>query len=527
MGYGHARSVNREETAMDDTPHATPEPGSRPVPPDVGEHDASSDDAVPYDATSDWGTPWPPPKPPRRRTYDPLAVALGNASLLGVGYLFLGRRLLALVQVAGAVALVAVSLGRAEPWCEFAVLGWWLLTTAHGWYLARRGDPRTTARGYRLVAAGLTLAVLLTVGLLRLDAAGIEDDVTRARERGDCAAVLAAQDQVGFGQRVADVRAAERGEATADACRRLDTAREALTRGLTGDTDALDSGFATLTEVLEESGHDATVGRTLDAFLGRLPVSDACRTAEVTDWLRERKPRHHVLRRTADTVRRVAPQALVSCADDLGGDSEWEHARERYRQLIDRYPDNALSGQARKGAHRATLAIELATVRERLGDAYGGQPAYCSDPAKYSAAPAAREGATNRALIYGNDEYTDRLPKSWRADDATKAALVVCVDETEADDKGSAVRTCPYEAKNAVGGVQQVTFHKIAIPVKVYALRTGKLVADRTVEIGGTSCPRWLRYEYYLTDFGPPSDMPVKETTADVRAAFEPLIRRG
>ncbi|WP_459248410.1 hypothetical protein [Streptomyces youssoufiensis] len=519
--------MNREETAMDDTPHATSEPGSRPVPPDVGEHDATSDDAAPYDATSDWGAPWPPPKPPHRRTYDPLAVALGNASLLGVGYLFLGRRLLALVQVAGAVALVAVLLGRAEPWCEFAVLGWWLLTTAHGWYLARRGDPRTTARGYRLVAAALTLAVLLTVGLLRLDAAGIEDDVTRARERGDCAAVLAAQDQVGFGQRVADVRAAERGDATADACRRLDTARENLTRGLTGDTDALDSGFATLTEVLEESGHDATAGRTLDAFLGRLPVSDACRTAEVTDWLRERKPRHHVLRRTAATVRRVAPQALVSCADDLGGDSEWEHARERYRQLIDRYPDNALSGQARKGAHRATLAIELATVRERLGDAYGGQPAYCSKPARYSAAPAAREGATNRALIYGNDEYTDRLPKSWRADDATKAALVVCVDETEADDKGSAVRTCPYEAKNAVGGVKQVTFHKIAIPVKVYALRTGRLVADRTVEIGGASCPRWLRYEYYLTDFGPPSDMPVKETAADVRAAFEPLIRRG
>ncbi|WEV26447.1 hypothetical protein OYE22_15485 [Streptomyces sp. 71268] len=521
--------MNREETAMDDTPHATPEPGSRPVPPDVDEHDASSDDAVPYDATSEWGTPWPPPRPPRKRVYDPLAVALGNASLLGVGYLLLGRRLLALVQVAGAVALVAVLLDRAEPWCEFAVLGWWLLTTAHGWYLARRGDPRTTARGYRLVAAGLTLAVLLTVGLLRLDAAGIEDDVTRARARGDCAAVLAAHDQVGFGQRLADAPAAERGDAVVEVCRRLLSSGDELNYGLHGDVDTrkLASGFNTLSDVLKQPEYTEAVARTLDGFLRSLPLSSACDTVRVTDWLRARKTRHDVLDRVSTTVRRTAPEALVDCAEALHGREEWGQALDLYQQLLDQYPESSLSDQARKGAHRATLAIELATVRERLGDAYGGQPSYCSKPAKYSAAPKAREGATNRALIYGNDEYTDRLPKSWRADDATRAALVVCVGETEADDRGSAVRTCPYQAKNAVGGVKQVTFHKIAIPVKVYALRTGQLVADRTVEIGGTSCPRWLRYEYYLTDFGPPSDMPVKETTADVRAAFEPLVRRG
>ncbi|QKW51277.1 tetratricopeptide repeat protein [Streptomyces buecherae] len=522
--------MNREETAMDDTPHATPEPGSRPVPPDVGEHDAASDDAAPYDASSDWGTPWSPPKPPRGRTYDPLAVALGNASLLGVGYLFLGRRLLALVQVAGAVALVAVLLGRAEPWCEFAVLGWWLLTTAHGWYLAHRGDPRTTARGHRLVAAGLTLALLLTVGLLRLDAAGIEDDVTRARERGDCAAVLAAQDQVGFGQRLADAPGTERGDAVVEVCRRLLSSGDALNYGLHGDVDTrkLASGFNTLSDVLKQPEYTEAVAHTLDGFLRSLPLSSACDTVRVTDWLRARKTRHDVLDRVSTTVRRTAPEALMDCAEALHGREEWGQALDLYQRLLDQYPQNSLSDQARKGAHRATLAVELANVRDLLGDGtYDGQPEYCSKPAKYSAAPAAREGATNRALVYGNDEYTDRLPKSWRADDAAKAALVVCVDETEADDKGSAVRTCPYRSASAVGGVQQVTFRKVAIPVKVYALRTGELVAARTLEIGGTSCPRILRYEHYGVDAGPPSSTLVETSPADIRAAFEPLIRRG
>ncbi|MFF5719732.1 tol-pal system YbgF family protein [Streptomyces buecherae] len=517
---------------MDDTPHATPEPGSPPVPPDVGEHDATADDATsddtaPPDATADWGAPWPPPKPPRRRTYDPLAVALGNASLLGVGYLFLGRRPLALVQVAGVVALVAVSLGRAEPWCEFAVLGWWLLTTAHGWYLARRGDPRTTARGYRLVAAGLTLAVLLTVGLLRLDAAGIEDDVARARERGDCAAVLAAREQVGFGQRLADAPGAERGDAVVEVCRRLLSSGDELTDGLHGkvDTRKLTSGFDTLTDVLEQPEYTAAVAHTLDGFLRSLPLGSACDTVRVTDWLRARKTRHDVLDRVSATVRRTAPEALVDCADARHGREEWGQALGLYQRLLDRYPQNPLADRAREGVHKATLAVELATVRERLSDAYGGQPAYCSNPAKYSAAPAVRKGAVNRALFYGNDEYTDQLPKGWRASEASRAALIVCAGDTAATDSGTAVATCPYYSEDSPNLTGDVTFRKIAVPVKVYALRTGKVVAERTVEIGGTSCPSSFLNDTGLV--GVPPDWLVTESADDVRAAFEPLIRRG
>jgi hypothetical protein len=101
--------------------------------------------------------------------------------------------------------------------------------------------------------------------------------------------------------------------------------------------------------------------------------------------------------------------------------------------------------------------------------------------------------------------------------------LVVCAGEEE---YGTPVRTCLYENKTLRGFPTQVTFHKIAIPVKVYELRTGKLVASRKVQIGGASCPRVLRYSYYYTDLGPPSKVYVTASNANVRAGFRSLITR-
>lgn len=521
---------------MDGTPHTGPgpvpergegntPPGRGQAPPGAGVPDLPGAGVPdpPGAGVPDLPGRWPP-GPPAGRKHDPLAAALGNASLLGIGYLLLGRRWLALAQVGCALIILSLLHAFAEVWCEFLVLGWWLLTIAHGWFLARHGTRRVTSPAQRLVALGAALAVLLPVGWLRFDAAQIQQDVTDARERGDCKAALAAQDEVGFGHRVADAPGAERGDATADACRRLHRASEELATGLTGDTDALATGFDTLAAVLKQRGHTNTVDATLSGFLDRLPVDDPCDTAKVTDWLRRRDTSHDVLDRTADTVKRVAPGALVGCADQHRASDEWRQARTRYRQLLDQYPGSALRGRARTGAHKATLAIELATVRSRLTQTADEQPEYCTKPAKYSAAAPVRKGTVNRALFYGNAEFTDQLPKRWRASDAAKAVLVVCVDEAEADETGTAVQTCPYEHKLAIGGVSDVTFHKIAVPVKVYSVRTGKVVADRTVEIGGASCPQWLEYETYFTDAGPPSDVLVEESKADVRAAFSPLI---
>ncbi|GGS92259.1 tetratricopeptide repeat protein [Streptomyces chromofuscus] len=466
--------------------------------------------------------PYPGPPPRHRpRRYDPLAVALGNASLLGVGYLLIGRRKLAVTAVLGTVVLVSALVSTASRGYEIAALVWWVAVVAHGWFLASRGMPRVASRGQRLVALAVTLPVLLAVGLLRYDAAGIGRDVTEARDRGDCAGVFGAQDEVWAGHRVADAPLSARGDEVVEDCRRLETAGALLDSGLRGDNDALEEGFGILGSALREPGNERTVRAVLDGFLDGLPTDSPCGTVRITDWLRDREPTGDQLDRSADTATRVAPGALVACGDSLMKDSDWETARARYRQLLADHPDDDLRGRARTGVIRATQAIELDNVRGLLSGTEDAQPEYCSQPAKYSAAKPMGKG-TNRALYFGNTEYTNQLPGSWKAGDAARAVAIVCVGESA---HGSSVETCPYEARDS-GGITYVTFHKIAIPVRVYELRTGRLVAKRTIQISGSSCPALLTYYTYGTYDSPPKDQYVTESKSDVRNAFRPLISR-
>lgn len=466
----------------------------------------------------------PPPVSPKVRTYDPPAVALGNASLLGIGYVMMGRRGLALAAGVVTVVLVSVLVSVARVWCEVVLLLWWAAVIAHGWFLAGGRRARGGAvRRQRLVALGVTVAVLLAVGLLRFDAARIARSVTEARESGDCAQVLTAQGRAWIGVRIGDAPLTGRGDQAAEACRRLRTARAELTTGSTGDTGALKAGFATLASVLAKPGNDKTVETVLNGFLGGLPTKDSCHTAAVTDWLRARQPTHDALDRSAGVIARTAPAALVGCGDSLLAAKSWTNARTRYQQLLDQYPGDRLTARARDGVEQATLTIELANVRGLLEGPTGTQPAYCSKPAKYSGAAPYGKG-TNRALFYGNDTYTRKLPASWRTTDAAHAVLVVCAGDA---DYGTSVRTCPYESKFSPYFPTNVTFHKIAIPVKVYELRTGKRVAKHKIQISGASCPRRIHYTTFGTiDTGPPSKQYVKASTSDVRAAFRSLIKR-
>ena len=465
-----------------------------------------------------------PPMPPAvrgPRQADPPAVALGNASLLGGGYLLLGRRLFAGAAVVVTVVLVSVVVSTAEPWAEIAVGVWWVAVVAHGWFLARAGVRPASARRQRLVAAGVALPVLLAVGLLRFDAHTIERDVDEARRDGDCAKVLSAQDEVWFGHRVADAPGTAGGDEVVDTCERLRDAGARLTTGLTGDTRALEAGFDGLGTVLDEPGNDEIAGSVLTDFLDGLPTDDACGTVTVTDWLRDRKPSRDARDRSADTAERTAPKALVKCGDDHMTAEDWTQARTRYQQLLDEYPENAaLADQARKGVRKATLTIELENVRRLLETPVAGeQPEYCTAPARYSGAKPYGKGV-NRGLFHGNDGYTDRLPGSWRTDDPARAVLVVCAG---AEQDGTALRTCPYEREQSPGSIVNVTFHKTAIPVKVYELRTGKLVANRKVQINGESCPQRLSYWSVLD---PPSDVRATPSTTDIRNAFRSLIDR-
>lgn len=457
------------------------------------------------------------------RSHDPLAVAIGNASLLGVGYLMLRRRALAVLTGLVTVLLVVLLAAVVRAvWFEVVVLFWWAFLVAHGWVLAGGRARRVAVRGQRLVALGITVPVLLAVGFLRLDAALIEQTVTEARGSGDCGPASTALDRVWLGHRVVDAPLTTRGDKTVEACRRLPVASDRLTTGLTGDTDALVAGFDGLASVLADlPGHEKMVDVVLDGFLAGLPTGNPCHTVEVTDWLRQREAGGNALDRSVDVVASTAPAALVGCAEDHMAGNDWETARTRYRQLLDQYPEHELAAKAQEGVRQATLAIELANVRRLLQAAPGSQPAYCANPAQYSGAPP-HGTAGNRALIYGNATYTGKLPGEWRATDAADAVLVVCVGDTE---MGTPVQTCPYENKTFPQFPQDVTFHKIAIPVRVYELRTGKPVADTKVEISGTSCPEILHYTTYLAhDLGPPSQVHVTASDDDVRAAFGALI---
>ena len=467
-----------------------------------------------------------PAPAPVARPHDPLAVAIGNASLLGVGYVLLGRRRLAVITGLVTVVLVALLVSVARSvWFEVVVALWWAALVVHGWLLAGGRTNRGAVRGERLVALGITVPVLLAAGLMRADAFWIERTVNGARHSGDCPGALGVLDRLWLGHRMVDAPMTARGDRTVEACDRLRVAADKLDAALTGDIDALKAGFDGLTSVLtEQPGHQKMVDVVLDGFLNELPTKNNCETAAITDWLRQRKASGNALDRSAGVVARTAPTALVGCADDFMVVENWEQARTRYQQMLDQYPGQELTTKAQEGVKQATLAIELANVRGLLQGPTSTQPEYCSKPAQYSGAAPYQKG-TNHALYYGNDDYTKRLPGGWRATDVTKAVLVVCAGTEE---YGATVRTCPYENKLSKYVPIYVKFHKIAIPVKAYELRTGKLVVNTKVQINGKSCPRVLTYTHYsgLIDIGPPSDVYVNASDADVRAAFQSMINR-
>ncbi|MFI7680285.1 tol-pal system YbgF family protein [Actinophytocola sp. NPDC049390] len=504
------------------TDQATPEPAVAVPEPETQAISWATYAEVPYqdpDATPPYGTPAPKP----RRPADPFAVAVGNASLLGVGYFLLGRWILGVLAVLGTVLLVLFHLfDWPTLWFEFVILGWWVAVVAHGYLLARPHPRARPARRQWVVALAVALPVLLAFGFLRFDAADVDEDAAAGRANGDCAEALAATDRLWFGNRLANAPLAERADDTVAACDRLGNAGRQLETGLDGDTEALEDGFDGLDGVLTDlPGHQEMVRSTVNRFLDGLPTGDPCRTTAITDWLADRKP-GGVLRAASDVVPDVAPTAIVECADGFMAAADWQNGRRYYQQLVDEYPDHELAPKAQQGITKATRAIELANVRDLLTTpGTGGLPAYCSTPAAYSGAKPYRPGKPNRSLLYGNTAQTNKIPAGWRAKDAADAVVVICA---EASYHGAAVQTCPYVPDSRPGYVTNVTFHKIAIPVKLYELRTGKLVRKLTLQINGTSCPDVIEYSSYGIDTGPPPRMYVSAPVANVRAAFRPLM---
>ncbi|MCT2585797.1 tetratricopeptide repeat protein [Actinophytocola gossypii] len=500
------------------------------------------------------------------RPRDPLAVAVGNASLLGVGYLLLGRRVPAALAAVGSITLVVV-LGTTERvgWLQYVLFAWWVAGIAHGFLVARRraGRPEHVRR-HRIVAAAVAVPVVATFVIVRVDVNGMADDADAAHRAGECDSVLATAAGVGFWQRVGDGPVADALIDGAAACRLvvrardeargdreaaaatiaryedlpdarwdgahqyradllLDQAAEDLGDGLVRQLTALDNGFGLLATVRDEfPDRRDDVTRVLDDFLGQLPDNDACDTTEIVDWMHQQRERTAELDRAAEIIGQVAPTALVGCADYLMAHDNHTGARARYEQLAKQYPKSQLAPRAKAGVTRATHAIQLDTLRERLRTTYTDeQPAYCRNPSPYGAAKPYRGPGPHRALVYGQDFQRDSLPRGWRAKDAANATLIICAGE---GDYGDSVQTCPYTGGLAPNGVTYVTFHKRRIPVRVYEVRTGRVVRGGSVQIGGTSCPAVIHYTTYGVDIGPPSTDYVESSTSDIRDAYRPVI---
>ncbi|MFD7159223.1 hypothetical protein ACFV9C_31820 [Kribbella sp. NPDC059898] len=470
--------------------------------------------------------PGPAPKVPDRRPRDPLAVALGNASLLGLGYFLIRRWFFGVLGLAGTAVLVVLLCTQRKAGYEFALIGWGLLQIVHGWFLAQRHPVRTANLTQRLVALGVTLLVFAGVAFERYDVHRIDNDAVAAREAGDCSGVRAAQEKYGVGHRIGDAPRTVRVETDTDACAKIDAAAAVLRSARPqADTERLQVGFEMLAAVVAKPDQQATTRTALNEFLRGLPLKDACQTVTITEWLRGRAKAGNLLDEAKQIVPKLEPNALLGCGDAKLAKSDWAGARGTYVLLVQRYPHAKQSDRARAGIKKADYEILQAKIQAELARVRGlvSSGGYCATPAKYSPAPKLRSGL-NRAVFSGASRYTAKLPSQWKGTTADNSAMVVCAsDETQ----GTAVRTCPYTPLiGSFRGTHYVTFHKIAVPVQVYELRTGRLIEKTTVQISGSVCPSTISYTTYNGVGAPDPDQYVAETAATVQAAFRPLVVR-
>ncbi|RJQ88174.1 hypothetical protein [Amycolatopsis panacis] len=325
------------------------------------------------------------PPEPAERPRDPLAAAMGNASLLGVGYLLLGRRLLAALNVAGTAVLV-ILLTTVAPfrWFEVLVLAWWALVIAHGWQLARHKPAKV--RKHQVIAFSAAVIVFGAVGLLRFDASRIDERIVGARAQGSCAEATEAMDSRWFGHYVADAPLMTREESTREACHRLRTANENLASSLSGEPKATAAAFERFASVRRDlPGHETMATVVLDGFLHRIPTPEPCTTAEIDEWLSAHAAGGPAPERSASAVARFASAAYRSCCDKLMTSKDWTTARTWYQRIVDRYPADPRAAKAKAGATKATRALEPAKVQSLLDSSGSTQPSRCKTPGPYSA----------------------------------------------------------------------------------------------------------------------------------------------
>ncbi|GAB3449489.1 tetratricopeptide repeat protein [Actinophytocola sediminis] len=499
---------------------------------------------------------------------DPVAVVLGNASLFGVGYLLLGRRLLGVACALISIALLGVLGGVTHAgWVQWLLLFWWAGMIGHGWRTASR-PPKAVIPWQRVCAGVLGVVVLGAFVIVRLDLNGRADEADAAHAHGDCERTSSIADDVGFWQRIGNGPVADGILDAVEACRLiqrarvqartdrlqaaetmasyerrpdarwtdarryredllLDQARDDLRAGLADAYQlAMEKGFALIATLRAEfPNRQEDTDKVLDEFLAGLPTDDACRTVDVTDWIVKQDAETDDLDRARTVAAKVTPLALLTCADTQLAANNPTEARAGYQQLLDTYPNDPGVTRAKRGHTLATWAIQLIEVRALVQTTYANEmPAYCTNPRPYGAARPYTGHGTFPAMVFGQDAHRKGLPKNWQANDPKNATLIICAGEVT---YGAVAQTCTYYKNAGFGEGVLVSFHQQKIPVRVYEVRTGRKLADFGLQIDGAACrPEYLDYTFPVGADTGPGPQYVESSTEDIRAAYQTMIIR-
>ncbi|MGH8876169.1 MAG: tetratricopeptide repeat protein [Stackebrandtia sp.] len=510
---------------------------------------------------------FPPPTTslkPRRltaRPVDPVAVVVGNASLLGIGYMFMRRPRLAAAAVTGAVFFgFALALDPGAVFWRILLALWWSATIVHSWWLTRHpaderplvdiDDPDPTWRS-RVFAVGVTGLVLVSFMGLRLDAWLIVQSAAQVHEDGDCEQAIVSLEELGATHRIAYGSTTAAGEADLEACRMLVTAldqqpdvgaetlesylkhpgarwegagpkRAELLLTVSRIVDhnveaALKAAFTQLSVTVKETpGESGNVREVVEAFVSDLgaEISD-CRAKKINDWLYARSWGAPEISDPIAAASGNVPDRMLDCARARFDADDFEEARKVYKQFLSEFPDHRQADKAADELYKVESAIERKNVNGLLES-----EEYCDAPAPYRGAEPYKGKGPHEMRMFGLSADEHDFPKSWTTRDVDDTVLAVCVDGPS---RGSFQQSCLYESPMAPYGATKVDFYASKFKIKAYEVKTGERVASYTKEIGDP-CPAVLKYETYGVDIGPPDEVESDYTDKAVRSMFQRLM---
>ncbi|WP_369369779.1 hypothetical protein AB1046_13280 [Promicromonospora sp. Populi] len=507
----------------------------------------------PWGSGEVWSEPPSPPEPVEPPTADRLAVLLGNATLLGLGYVFLRRWGLLAAALAGTlVLLIILAAAPGSPGWLIVLAVWWLAMIAHGWWLTRPAQitPAERPLTQRIVAGAVVLALVVAVVGLRINTTRTVDAAADAHAAGDCGRATELLERIGPTDRVVDGSTALEGEADLEACgllldalapgeQELVAAAElqvymdnprALWDGagpkraehllnaayVSGqiDQESLEAGFEQLTTTLDEvpsqAGQVESVAETFLANLAEDP--DNCAARDVVEWVDAQGWEAPALAEPVAAASGEVPRRVLECARDLSDADELTASRHAYEAFLHDFRADERADAASDELYDVITGIQRKNVRGLLT-----AQRYCANPSPYRGAEPYRRSGANPMRVYGINPEAHDFPGSWLAESLEDMVLVACVDGPK---DGSYQETCLYESDANPFG-EDVRFYASRFDVKLYEIRTGRQVAAFSDEFG-EPCPPSIVVESFLVDFFVPPDTKRSSfTSAELRGMFE------